>query len=102
MQKYELFKIGTERIVTYLAATGNINKIGRFQALGRVGFLLGTGNGIIHVERLDALISDEKITFMKLDVEGSELVTLKGTENIIKIRHHTYHIYDTVLYALSI
>lgn len=121
------------KIITYLAATGDVSKMEQFKSSGTVSSLLGSGNDIIHVERLDSLLSDEKITFMKLDVEGNELATLKGAENIIKnnipklavclyhkpedlyaiplylknlvpqykfkIRHHAYHMYDTVLYA---
>ncbi|MCI9079900.1 MAG: FkbM family methyltransferase, partial [Lachnospiraceae bacterium] len=121
------------KIITYLAATGETNKTERFESRGTVSSLLGAGDDIVHIERLDDLLSGEKITFMKLDVEGSELATLKGAENIIKnnvpklavclyhkpedlyeiplylkslvpeykikIRHHTYNIYDTVLYA---
>lgn len=121
------------KIITYLLATGDICKTEKFESFGTVSSLIGTGNDVVHIERLDDLLSDEKITFMKLDVEGSELATLKGAENIIKnnvpklavclyhkpedlyeiplylkslvpgykikIRHHSYNMYDTVLYA---
>lgn len=38
----------------------------------------------IEVEALDNLI-DEKITFLKMDIEGAELEALKGAENLIKM-----------------
>lgn len=41
----------------------------------------------VMVERLDDVLSGERITFIKMDVEGSELEALKGAENIIKNQH---------------
>lgn len=38
----------------------------------------------INVDRLDEILKDEVITFIKMDIEGSELPALQGAENIIK------------------
>lgn len=38
----------------------------------------------IRVDRLDDILKDEVITFIKMDIEGSELPALQGAENIIK------------------
>lgn len=46
-----------------------------------------TGEVIIRVDSLDHLLAKEKITFIKMDVEGSELEALQGAKNIIQ----TYH-----------
>lgn len=38
----------------------------------------------ISVDRLDDILKDEVVTFIKMDIEGSELPALQGAENIIK------------------
>ncbi len=92
------------------------------------------GTQVISVDSIDNLCADEKVTFIKLDVEGSEQEALRGAERVIRrdkprlaiciyhrpedyfqipfmikemvpeykfyIRHHMYHQYDTVLYAV--
>ncbi|MDE7244470.1 MAG: FkbM family methyltransferase [Oscillospiraceae bacterium] len=43
-------------------------------------------NGSIQIEvrRLDNLLRDKKVTFIKMDIEGSELAALRGGEKIIR------------------
>lgn len=41
------------------------------------------GNNTIKVVNLDSIKECQKATFIKMDIEGSELETLKGAENII-------------------
>ncbi|WP_295764255.1 FkbM family methyltransferase [uncultured Oscillibacter sp.] len=43
-----------------------------------------TGNREIAVRRLDALLGDRPVTFIKMDIEGSELAALRGAERIIR------------------
>lgn len=38
----------------------------------------------IEVRRLDTLLKDRKVTFIKMDIEGSELAALRGAEQIIR------------------
>lgn len=38
----------------------------------------------IEVRRLDDLLGDRKVTFIKMDIEGSELAALRGAERIIR------------------
>lgn len=38
----------------------------------------------IFVERLDDVLKEEKVTFIKMDIEGSELPALQGGEQVIK------------------
>lgn len=43
-----------------------------------------SGELSIEVRRLDDLLQDKKVTFIKMDIEGSELAALKGAEQIIR------------------
>lgn len=38
----------------------------------------------IPVDSIDNICSEEKVTFIKMDIEGSELEALKGAVNVIK------------------
>ena len=43
-----------------------------------------TGGIEIEVRKLDDLLGDRKVTFVKMDIEGSELAALRGAERIIR------------------
>ncbi|MDE7245823.1 MAG: FkbM family methyltransferase [Oscillospiraceae bacterium] len=43
-----------------------------------------TGTTEIEVRKLDDLLKDRKVTFLKMDIEGSELAALRGAERIIR------------------
>lgn len=43
-----------------------------------------SGGEKIEVRRLDDLLEDRKVTFLKMDIEGSELAALRGAEKIIR------------------
>lgn len=42
------------------------------------------GSIAVEVRRLDDLLGDRKVTFIKMDIEGSELAALRGAERIIR------------------
>lgn len=42
------------------------------------------GSITIEVRKLDDLLRDRKVTFIKMDIEGSELAALRGAERIIR------------------
>lgn len=41
----------------------------------------------VEVRKLDDLLANRKVTFLKMDIEGSELAALRGAENIIRTQH---------------
>lgn len=46
---------------------------------------IGNGNTVIRVAAIDEIVENsDKITFIKMDVEGAELESLKGAQKIIK------------------
>lgn len=42
------------------------------------------GNEICEVDSLDSILQDKKVTFIKMDIEGSEMQALHGAEVLIK------------------
>ena len=68
---------------------------------------VGSGNGKGHAVPLDNVLRDEKVTFIKMDIEGAELQALRGTRNIIQfqkpklaicIYHGFRHLWEVPLY----
>lgn len=45
------------------------------------------GEIVIPVESLDHILEGEKVTFIKMDIEGSELQALQGGEKLIRANH---------------
>jgi len=77
-------KMQSEKIKIYNYATGKEDGIMHFSALGTTGsYVTDEGEVCVEVKCLDNLISD-KVTWVKMDIEGSEYATLQGMERIIK------------------
>lgn len=62
-------------------------------------YLEEKGEGEIDVTTIDSVVKDEKVTFIKMDIEGAELNALKGAKNtIVKNRPRlaicVYHKYE--------
>ena len=64
------------------------------------------GDTRIEVRRLDGLLGDRPVTFIKMDIEGSELAALRGAERIVReqrpklavcVYHAVNHIWDIPL-----
>jgi FkbM family methyltransferase len=53
-------------------------------SIGKSQSTVGSGEGKGHVVPLDDVLRDEKITFIKMDIEGAELQAVRGARNIIQ------------------
>lgn len=73
-----------ERITLHQAATGEINE--RLMMDVGIGPASHIGSGELEVDSfaLDSLLQDAPVTFIKMDIEGSELATLKGAQKLIR------------------
>lgn len=56
-----------------------------FAVENAMGMLIDTAESTIEVDRIDSMLpQNEKVTFIKMDIEGAELEALKGAEKIIR------------------
>lgn len=62
----------------------NENKICAFSTNNDCGEISSEGEVKIRVAKLDDLITEDNISFLKMDIEGAELEALEGAERIIK------------------
>ncbi len=60
------------------------NETRRFLPSAGGGRIKENGSISIEVRRLDDLLGDRPVTFIKMDIEGSELAALRGAERIIR------------------
>lgn len=71
---------------TVCLKSGTWNETGElcFSANGNMASkICDTGDSVIKVDSIDNVVGDNKVSFIKLDVEGSELETLCGAEKTI-------------------
>jgi FkbM family methyltransferase len=76
-------------------------------SIGNSQSTIGTGEGKGHVVPLDDILKNEKITFIKMDIEGAEPQALRGARNIIQnqkprlavcVYHDFRHLWEIPLY----
>lgn len=77
--------IGKDKYVIHKMGTWDRKDVLRFEA-SKEEFSAISDKGCteIQVTALDEILEDEKVTFIKMDIEGSELQSLKGAQEIIK------------------
>ena len=99
-ERIKIFNLGiwdNERDITY--------------SIGLSQSTVGTGEGKGHVVPLDDVLKDEKVTFIKMDIEGAEPQALRGSRNIIQtqkpklaicVYHDFRHLWEIPLYIKSL
>jgi len=73
-----------EKLTIYPFALGEKKSKIRFEATGTESSFVGSGDFEVDCVTLDEILSDRKPTFIKMDIEGSELDALAGAQNTIK------------------
>ncbi len=86
LEKYvsELPQDVKERISVYPFAVGAEKLKVRFEASGTEASAVGSGDFEVDCVTLDEIFGETKPTYIKMDIEGSELDALIGAKNIIK------------------
>lgn len=77
----------SDKITLFNYGVWNKNETLQFDARARSNSLVSeTGSSQIDAKRLDDVLGDKKITFIKMDLEGSEYCALEGGAHIIRIQ----------------
>ncbi len=80
-------------------------------SIGKSQSTVGSGEGKGHVVPLDDVLSNERVTIIKMDIEGAEPHGLRGASNIIQsqqprlaicIYHDFRHLWEIPLYIKSL
>lgn len=84
--------INAKRLLKYLEKNDNLtwNKedVLRFNTSGGGASAIDDfGEDVIRVKKIDDVVGDEGCTFIKMDIEGSELKALEGAKETIKKFH---------------
>ena len=73
-----------ERIATHQAATGETNRRVLMDVGKGVASKIGNGGCEVECVALDSMLLDVPVSFIKMDIEGSELDTLAGARELIR------------------
>jgi len=82
-----LSELKLPNFITFKIATSDHKDMVGFSSVGKgssSSIHLGNSKNTIKMDTLDAVLSDKNVTFIKMDVEGYELESLKGSQNIIQ------------------
>ncbi len=77
LKNHQLFPVGLWNEKDTLSFGGSAAK-------GAFGINKGEADIVLPVDSLDHLLGDERVTFIKMDIEGAELEALEGCENLIR------------------
>lgn len=56
----------------------------KFHSEQMAGHITDSGDIVIEADTLDNIVKNEKVTFIKMDIEGAEEKALEGAERVIK------------------
>jgi FkbM family methyltransferase len=73
-----------KRLFLYQLATGTKKGKVQFEATGTESSSIGSGDVEVDCISLDEILTNDKPTFIKMDIEGSEVDALTGSQNIIR------------------
>jgi FkbM family methyltransferase len=73
-----------QRIVLHQVATGGSDSRVRMDVGNGAASQVGSGDFEIDCVALDTLLKDVPVSFIKMDIEGSELATLAGAQTLIR------------------
>jgi FkbM family methyltransferase len=73
-----------ERVALHQAATGDANVRLLMDVGNGAASHLGGGDLEVECVALDSFLREVAVTFLKMDIEGSELATLAGAQNLIR------------------
>lgn len=73
-----------EKLTIYPFAIGAQKSKVRFEVTGTVASFVGSGDLEVDCVTLDEILADRKPTYIKMDIEGSELNALAGARSTIK------------------
>lgn len=103
--------LGLEKILPINKGVYNENRVIEYSGnKGGTNISVNSGN-YAEVAKLDDELKDKKVTFIKMDIEGSEMEALKGAEDIItkqspklaiSVYHHLSDIWKIPSYIKSI
>jgi len=76
-----------ENINFYDTGLSNVKDILKFDIGGSASKISEDGNIEIKVDRLDDIIGNNEVTFIKMDIEGAEIMAIEGAEKTILNNH---------------
>lgn len=72
-----------QNVHTYNFACWNDKAVLKFQSAQTASHITDTGGVTVLAEALDKVLGDEKVTYLKMDIEGAEEKALLGARNLI-------------------
>jgi len=82
--KKKVAENGYKNIQTHNVACWNEKTVLKFQSAQTAGHVTEIGDISVQADVLDNILKDEKVTFLKMDIEGAEEMALKGAARVIQ------------------